>query len=195
MKPYRFHEFNTPTHAPFNNLPLLWFTIVGEFLAPIVKDEKDLLYWFCFHGNDFQLCFVADDHKKIEGKIEAQKEKLGITSKTTPTDNARIEFAGNSRFIAKDKIGKIDAEDRRAELVLRLLHSTCELLLDQLVKDGGYWRLEKNEDNQNPLKNSFESILHLISNMSQAEFEVELGLLYRTTWMPPQKVPPLRCRL
>src|SRR2546429_2928339 len=113
--PYRFHEFHTPTQPPFNNPQLLWPTLVGEFIAPIVRAEKNLVYWFCFHRTDFQLCFVADDHKPIENKIETQKKQFGITSKTKPTDGARLEFFGQ-RWLAQERMGVKEVEERRAEL-------------------------------------------------------------------------------
>ena len=193
MKPYRFHEFHTPRHSPFDNPNLLWFTIVGEFIAPIVKEEKDLQYWFCFHGQDFQFCFASQDYKRIEGKIEAQQNSFGIVSKTAPSDGAKIEFTGGTRWLARDKIGNKLLEEQRAELILSFLHSTCALLIDQLVKEGPYWKIEKNEDSQNPLGNSFESLIHLVSNISQAQFDVDL--CYRTAWMISQKLFSLRCHL
>jgi hypothetical protein len=66
-------------------------------------------------------------------------------------------------------------------------------LIDQLVKEGPYWKIEKNEDSQNPLGNSFESLIHLVSNISQAQFDVDL--CYRTAWMISQKLFSLRCHL
>src|SRR6266567_2888964 len=116
MKPYRFHQFHMPTHAPFDNPQLRWLTFVGGFIAPIVKDEKNLLYWFCNHEGEqspnFQFCFVAEDFERIEKKIEDQKDLLGITSKPPlPPDGARIEFAGSPRWLAKDKIGNTALED------------------------------------------------------------------------------------
>lgn len=181
--PYRFHEFHTPSQPPFDNPRFLWPTLVGEFVVPIIRGEKNLLYWFCFHGADFQLCFVADNHNRIEEKIEAQKKRLGITSKTKPTEGARLEFFGN-RWLAQEKMGVKDVEEKRAELVLRFLHATCELLIDHLIKDGSYWRVERNVDGQNPLGNGFESLAHLVANISQFQFDLLDG--NRTAWMRPQ---------
>lgn len=190
------HKFNIPTHEPFNNPQLLWFTFVGEFIVPIVKGEKDLLYWFCRHPEDFQFCFVAEDYKSIEEKIEAQKKLCGITTWSPPTNDAGLEFVG-TRWLAKDRIATALMAETRAELVLRFLHSTCELLIDNLVKDGPHWRLERNEDKENPLGNSFESLLHLVSNISQAEFDVHVEVAYGTEWMRPAitKMQSLRCHL
>lgn len=178
ISPYRIHEFYSPTNAPhFDNPELRWFSIVGEFIEPIIRDEKDLIYWFCDHGGDFQLCFVSDDFVRIEKKIETQKDLCGVGCKTPAKNNQKIEFIGNDRCIARDKIGT-DKDEKRGWLFLQVLHATCALMMDNLVRDGNYWRVEKNDNAlQNPEGSSFESLHHLFCNISKVStpvFEFEL---------------------
>ena len=178
MHQYRFHQFKIPTHDQFADPNFRWFNIVGDFIAPIVVGEEDLLYWFCYHNpDDFQFCFWSENHDKIEQKIADQKKEFSIETKSPPTENAKIEFRGQ-RWIAPERTGKSTFdEDKRAELILRCLHATCVLFIDSLIKDGGNWRLERNAYlKENPCGNSFESLLHLISNISRAKFDVYLKI-------------------
>lgn len=192
--PYRFHQFHKPGHAPFESGPHQWTTIVAEFVVPLVKEEKGLIYWFCDEGDHFQLCFASADFKSIEEKIEARRKLMGIVSKSSPADGATVAAAfGGERWIPKDKIGDQAFESGRSELMLRLLHATCQLFISALVQDGSHWKLESNSSSQNPLGSFFESVLHMVSNISKAEFQVHFG--YSTSWMPLQSVWSARCHL
>jgi len=98
-------------------------------------------------------------------------------------------------------VGMMQAETRRSELLFKFLHAGCALLIDNLLQDGDYWRIEKSTNSENPLGNSFESLLHLISNFSQAEFDVFLfqtgsTISAATMWTPrPVSIGQIRCRL
>ena len=190
--PYRHHEFHTPKIAPFNSAgTLLWPTLVGTFLRPIIESAPDMLYWFCNHGADFQFCFAHADYKKVEVVIEAQKKTFQTTNKVPPAEGATIgtAFRGD-RWIAKTKIDCDAPAARRSKLVLQFLHSTSALYLDSIVQVGDYWGVERlvdaaeNPKSENPLGNGFESLMHLVSNISQAQFVLLDG--NRTPWMPPQ---------
>ncbi|MBI3418297.1 MAG: hypothetical protein HY043_23655 [Verrucomicrobia bacterium] len=119
--PYRHHEFFTPKVAPFDTAgPLLWSTLVGIFLHPIIE-TVDMVYWFCNHGADFQFCFAHRDYKKIEEVIEAQKKAFQTTTKVAPTDGATIGTAFRGpRWIAQKKIDDESIAAKRSELVLAL---------------------------------------------------------------------------
>ena len=193
--PYRHHEFFTPQVAPFDTAgPLLWPTLVGAFLRPIIE-TTDMTYWFCNHGADFQFCFAHQDYERIEKVIESQKQAYQTTSKTSPKDGATIGTAfRGTRWMAQSKIDDDALAGKRSVSVLAFLHATSALYLDSIVPDGAYWKLESNSDQQNPLGNNFESLLHLVSNISQAQFDVHL--LARTAWMPqPQSFGVVRCNL
>lgn len=90
----------------------------------------------------------------------------------------------------KDK----NPEDR-ALLVLKYLNCICDLYIDNLIKrEHGCWEVVTSQDNtQNPLGNNFESLAHLLANITQFQFDVELYA--RTPWIQPQLIGRLRCHI
>jgi hypothetical protein len=181
--------------APFDTAGLfLWPTLVGTFLGPVIESVPELPYWFCNHGSDFQFCFAHEDYEQVEETIEAQKQAFQTTTKVPPTDGATIATAfRGSRWIAQAKIEDNAAAVRRSQLVFTFLHSTSALFYDALIQEGAHWRLEPNGDQENPLGNNFESLLHLVSNISQAQFDFQI--CYRTGWMVPQTIHSFRSHL
>jgi len=139
-----------------------------------------MVYWFCNHGSDFQFCFAHQDYKKIEEKIEDQKRNFKTSSKVLPKENMTIgmEFRGK-RWISEGKKGIESLEARRSQLVLNFLHSISALYFDGLVQEGLYWKPERNDDTtQNPEGSGFESLLHLLCNITQVPtiiYDFELG--------------------
>ena len=174
---HRFLKFDVPTHGPhFDNPDRRWTTIVGELFAPIVRDRAISGFVFLNHEpKDVELRLACDEYHLVEARIRKFAKDLGITIQGSPNDGETIglnAYHGN-RWLSDDKAADPVASSRRSELVFRFLHAGCELLIDNLVPDGSYWKLEENADaKENPLKNSFETHLHLISNFSQAKFEV-----------------------
>jgi hypothetical protein len=80
---------------------------------------------------------------------------------------------GKDRFLATEQTGTTaqpaPRRIQRAELLARFLHQGLLLALDALVQDGAVWRFEHNEDNQdNPTGSTFQSIVHLVCNLTQA---------------------------
>jgi len=179
--PYRHREFFTPKIAPFDTAAtLMWPTLVGTFLRPIIESFPDMTYWFCDHGNDFQFCFAHKDCEPIEKAIEDQLKEYKTTEMK---DRARNETVGTAflgeRWIAKNKIGDDALASKRSRLVFGFLHSTSALYFDGLVADGRHWKVEKNDDAlQNPEGSGFESLLHLLCNITQVPtpiYDFELG--------------------
>ncbi len=137
-------------------------------------------YWFCDHGADFQFCFAHKDYKKVEEVIEAQKKTYRTTTKIPPTDGAIVGAAfRGERWLAKNKMGDDVLASKRSQLVFGFLHSTSALYFDGLVQDGAHWKAEKNDDAaQNPEGSGFESLLHLLCNVTQVPtpiYDFELG--------------------
>ena len=173
--PYRFHEFYTPSHPPFEPNGSPWPTIVSEFIAPVFKDETDVLFWFLNHGPHFQLCIASHDYVRIEQNLETRRANFHINTKTPPAANATVATAlGGSRWLADNRHGDPALAERRSELLVRTLHAACVLFIDQLVQKNSHWHIELNSDRNNPLGHSFESLFHLIGNLSQTEIEVSL---------------------
>lgn len=204
--PHRFHQFEVPTHSPyFDKADCRWPSIVGHFFMPIVRDPAVQAFVFLNHSpNNVELRFASAEYTRIEQEIEKLRISLDIRSKVSPVDGELVSksaFCG-PRWISPEKSGAAEVEQRRSELVFRFLHAGCELFIDNLVRDGDYWRIELNKDAENPLGNSFESLIHLISNFSEAEFDV---FLYQTgpsvvsaatAWMQrPVPLGSVRCHL
>ena len=173
--PYRFHEFHTPTHAPFEPGVSPWPTLVAEFIAPVFKGENDVLFWFLNHGPHFQLCLAADDYRRIENNLDARRGLMNINSKTPPMDNATLGTAlADSRWLADHLHDNQAVADKRSELLVRALHACSVLFIDQLEQKQHHWYIETSSDQNNPLGRSFESLFHLVSNLSQTKIEISL---------------------
>jgi hypothetical protein len=191
---YRFHEFVMPTHDPFEPGQSQWPTIVAEFIAPVLSREADTLYWFLNHGADFQLCIASADYARVEAILEKRRLDMGIVPKSFPTNGATLATAlGGSRWLADERNGDPALSPKRSELLVRLLHACCNLYTHQLIQKGNHWFLEANTDENNPLGSSFESVFHLIGNLSQAEVEVQL--FGATQLMKPTSGGSVRIRL
>lgn len=197
--PWRFHQFVPPSHAPFDDDETWWPTVVGEFFAPIVKDDTIDAFVFLNHrrgAEDIELRFASKDYERIEKAIEGLMANLGISRKEKgyPKDGETVgeNAYHGTRWIAAGHDADFASACRRSELIVRFLHSGCALFIDNLVRDGARWKIEKNTDEQNPRHNLFESQLHLISNFSLANFDIwtfptENGARAATRWMlhPP----------
>jgi hypothetical protein len=200
--PFRSHQFEPPTHPPFDKIDCWWPTVVGEFFRPIVTVSSVEAFVFLNHRggeqNDVELRFASQNFVQVESKMDQLMQQLGIIRKSVPTDGetvGRNAYHG-TRWISDQKIHDADQARRRSELVFRFLHAGCALFLDCLVQDGAQWRIERNTDRENPRGNIFESQLHLISNFSEARFDVYmvqtgLGMAAATTWMLPKNIQPL----
>jgi len=78
----------------------------------------------------------------------------------------QVEDLGGDRFV-----GEIRDEARRverAEMVTSICHISSKLVLHSLAgpDERGRYRQETNDDEQNPRGSTFESILHLCSNIA-----------------------------
>lgn len=190
--PYRFFWFVKPTHFPFDQPSLQWTTILAEFIASIVKTRPHLLFWYADEGSNFQFCFASTDYAEIEKSLYQRAQDMGITTFQKPKDGDIVASAfGGTRFSPKEKENDKDFIATRSEYILSVLHSFCRLHISCLVQEGHYWRLESNSDSQNPLGSPFESMFHLFSNISKAEFEVHLS----TSWMRLPRGPSARLHL
>jgi hypothetical protein len=169
--PYRRHEFTTPPGVPYEVGPNRWPTIVGRFLEPIVRDRKNLLYWFCFHGADFEFSFASKDYKRIEKKIEAARVAAGFGVKTAPAENkTTANVFGGTRWVPQNQVNQPDFVEHRSEALLKFLHATSALFINNLVQDGEYWKIQPNVDTgNNPDGQVFESPHHMFCNITGLE--------------------------
>ncbi len=175
--PHRFFTFAVPTHAPhFDNPDYRWTTFVGAFLTPILRDRAVVGFMFLDHAMaDYELRLAVTDYKPVEDRLRRHAHALGILIQGNPTDVHTIgkNTFGEVRFMEQNRLADADAAARRATLIFQAMHAACELFIDTLIPHGNYWRTEPNGHQQhNPRGNMFESMVHLYSNMSGADFDV-----------------------
>jgi len=203
--PHRFHQFENPKHGPhFDKDDCRWPSIVGHFFRVIVQDPAIKGFVFLNHGDaDIELRFASVEFGRIEKNMVTLASSLGIKWKTHPTEGQTIgKHAYRGKRWVSDGKGEA-AEAQRSEMVFKFLHAGCALYIDNLVWEEPYWKFERNpEQQENPLGNSFESLLHLISNFSQAQFDVYFfqtgtnSISAATAWMPrPIPLGSVRCKL
>lgn len=181
-------------HPPFDKLDCRWQSFLGEFAKPIADKHPNLLFWCSYYGTHASFRVHTDD-KGVTDFVERQIQDLGLVFKSEEEEKVTlVGDLGAPRFI--DQSLGAAAIAKRADLVLRFLCSTVRLYLDGLVNASGkYWSYPPTPLNENPLGNNFESLAHLVGNISQFEFDVfaTAGTAWHQTPLPlPQ---PIRCRL
>lgn len=205
---YYFYLFEQLGHPVFGHAQHGYPSFIARFIKPIVSKRSGLLYYFERFGTSVQFCFFTDDFETVRNDIDYLCQKLTIVPNQTPApEGSTLESAfGGVRFIGPQNN---TTAAKRAELVLRCLNAVCELYIDNLVSIGGdQWAVEKNfgetiEDNQprreNPLGSNFESLAHLMANITGYEFRVFINAQgeARTDWMPHIANPVVTrtCRL
>ena len=182
-----------PSHAPFAPGICQWPTLVAEFIWPIFRNEPETLHWFVNHGTDFQLCFASDNHVAIGAGLDARASAMKIKPKTKANPAATVAGAlGGSRWAGERAGGS--REPNRSLHLLCALHAASELYIDMLVQDPGnaHWRRENNTDANNPCGCAFESVFHLMANLSNTDVGIELS--GRFPYMPARRgvVIPVR---
>jgi len=75
---------------------------------------------------------------------------------------------GTDRFLAQEQGGTPTRRRQRAERLVAFLHETLLLALDTLVKDGNDWRFEHSTHQENPTGTTFQSVVHLVCNLTDA---------------------------
>jgi hypothetical protein len=177
---------------PFDRPEFRWQSFVGEFVIPIVQLQLHKHYWFSYYGGNAKFRIVADDSDRLQEAIIKQISDLQLVDEGDENGLTLSGDLGTDRFLSSDRRDKIS--DDRALLVIKYLNSICDLYIDNLIKKAdGYWELERSNNNENPLGNNFESLAHLLANITQFEFNMEF--FARTPWMQPQLVALLRGHL
>jgi hypothetical protein len=94
---------------------------------------------------------------------------------------------GGNRFVGDDRTS--DRRERRAQLIVAYLQAVSELVLDAIrgPDTDGRYRVEVNDDEQNPHQSSFESMHHLFCNMT--EVPTSALIWAGTHWNPPGPNP------
>jgi hypothetical protein len=179
-------------HNSFLDVKYRWATFLGELVKPIADKYPELLFWCSFYDTFFRFR-VHSESQEVHNFILERINNFGLEFNAAEENDAILSSdLGASRFI-EQALGA-NAINRRADLVLKFLCSTVRLYLDGLVKiDNLHWQYRTTPDDQNPLGNNFESLAHLMANISQFEFDVfaTAGTAWRQTPFPLR----IRCRL
>ena len=179
-------------HASFGDMHHRWQSFLGEFAKPIAEKFPDLLFWSSYYYSAAKFRVESDSeevHKFIEQKI---KDTGLLFNPDEEKNDTLVGDLGAARFI--DQNLGAEAVQRRADLVLKFLCATARLYSDGLVKvNATHWEYRLTPSDQNPLGNNFESLAHLVANVSRFEFDVfaQMG----TAWQQGQNSQGVRCRL
>jgi hypothetical protein len=180
-QPYLFVEIWVPKRAPYNHPEHGWPTIVGDFVKPLADAHPDMRIWFLREGPWWQLCFAASDLHAANKTMRDIARRRGFTIKRYIRGSNLGEALAGSRWLPRRK-QKTCAEKRRSYLLTDACHAVCAVYMDSLVRRGRHWVVERPQCNrQNPHGNLFESFMHLVANLSDAQFDVQFKV--RTRWM------------
>jgi hypothetical protein len=165
---YYSHVLHFPNAKPFDNSEFRWPSFLGEFVKPFVDANPDVLYWFTFYTTCARFRILTDRYDALRDGIESRKSNLGLLDKGEEKDATLVGDLGNDRFIGPDSRS---TREQRAELILKSLCATANLIIDGLRKrPDGYWEFERNENvNQNPDHSHLFSVVHLFHNMCASD--------------------------
>lgn len=179
---YYSHLLYFPNTYPFDKPEYLWPSFVGEFVVPIVALGLHQHYWCSFYGNHGKLRIFTNQYDQLESKLIALRDKLGLIDRGEEKDLTLVGDLGNHRFLEPNLPNR--TPENRALLILRYLQSVCDLYSDLLIKrPDGYWEAEKSTNEQNCGNSCLVSCMHLLNNIGQFQFPIEVSV--RTPWMSP----------
>ena len=177
---YYSHLLYFPNTHPFNRPEFLWSSFIGEFVAPVVALGLHKHYWCSFYGNHAKLRILTDQYAQLEPKIIPIRDALGLADRGEEKDLTLVGDLGNHRFLESGLPNR--TPENRALLILHYLQSICDLYSDLLIKrPDGYWEVEKSTNEQNFGSNCLVSCMHLLNNIGQFQFPIEV--IVRTPWM------------
>ena len=171
---------------PFDrDLESRWRSFLGEFAKPIADTFPDLLFWCSYYYEHAKFRVFRYDrrvHKLISKRIKALHLRF---EKTEELPDTLLSDLAASRFIDQTLGGQGGTQTRRrrrrALLTLKFLCATTRLHIDSLVQVGNtYWDYQPTPDQQNPHGNNFESLAHLVGNITRFQFDLVAGS--RTAW-------------
>ena len=124
------------------------------------------------HGFFVKLRYRCDAPGPFEGQLAQVARRHGWH--VAFADYDLVDDLGKDRFLAAEQLSANSATSsqtlrgQRAERVAQFLYQTLLLAMDALVQDGTGWRFEKNQDQENSTGSTFQSIVHLVCNLTQA---------------------------
>lgn len=172
-----------PQQAPWDQQHYRMYTFWGNLVRPIATDQPTSLLWATHYNSQshhFEFRVNTEQPDATDDRVRELCDKWRLKYDDEKIQSDLPGNLGHSRFLAAERNDKNDYD--RALLVLKYLDAISRLVVDQVVPvDDKYWRLEKNDHSENPLGNGFESLAHLLANMTGFEFDV--FLTSQTAWM------------
>ena len=214
---YRQTRIFAPLAAPFDTS--LWAeTVLGAIIAPAIPQTQNL-EWFWFsryvctaladagdcdihgipqgfldHQNQFfrsirfRYSITEEARQAFEDRIQSQIANHGCWISDF-RDYPFLEDLGGDRHIGGERTDV--RRQRRAQLVAKLYQAISELVIDALVgpDEQGRYRAEHNDNSQNPLGSSFESLHHLFCNITDVPTRVLISQMgVGTDWSGIQNI-------
>lgn len=125
----------------------------------VVENETEL-------GVFVKLRYRSDDPTAFESQVQQVAKQQGWHVALGNYD--LVADLGTDRFLAQEQGGSQARRLQRAERLAGFLHEALLLALDALVRDGNGWRFERSTHQQNPTGTTFQSIVHLVCNLTDA---------------------------
>ena len=197
--PYLFVEIWVPKSELYRHPVYGWPSIVGDLIRPLYEVEpyQSTLIWYLQEGPFLQLCICPNPGalaiKEWTAIVRERCKESGFRIKRLISNWTIGSALGGDRWNCKARLRNKPKQFERSIWICKMMHYACLIHSDTLVKVeasgrgkkkvSAHWEVEKNESKQNPHANLFESVMHLLANMSEAKFDVVLTA--RTRWMNP----------
>ena len=211
--PYLFYEIWVPKKDLYRHPIYGWPSIVGDLIRPLytVEPDEPTLIWYLQEGPWLQLCICPSNLlgldvltiKEWKAIVKRRCVKHGFRIKRLRSDWTIGSALGGDRWNCKTRLKNKPKQFERSIWLCTLMHYACLVYADSLVqveasgkgkkRVPAHWEVEKNCSKQNPHGNLFESVMHLLANMSEAKFDVMLTA--RTRWMHGEIAPALATSL
>ena len=187
---YYSHVISLHRNRPFHDDTTRYTTWLGEFVKPVAELQLHQQLWFSQYGDHVRLRLFCAPHNyaRIAQAIDQQMARLALQYHQPHHANEASltleDDLGNPRFLTTQKQSTTSLRTQRAKLVLNYLNSIAELVLDNLQRKGNdEWILEQTPDDENPTDYCFDSLLHLMGNMTDVPFPIVVPQL-ATPWGP-----------
>jgi len=208
-----------PNAVPYNGET--WAeTLLGRVIQPLLQSHPTI-HWFWFSryyappsidSGDCDINFVPKEFQ-INESLRSFRFRFALPDSDTQTfeengslrikdekcvisdwrDYGLVADLGGNRFVGEVRDNARRTE--RANLVVSFLHSLSKLVLHTLIGPDteGRFHIESNDDRQNPLYSSFNSMHHLFCNITAVPLRVLIfsdgsQTFFGTDWYTPQQV-------
>lgn len=214
---YRQTRIFVPLIMPFDTT--LWAeTAIGGIISPILREELDLeWFWFSRYNCPAEVDSGDCDINQIppEFMLPQNHHFRSVRFRYSIAEGTRQAFEDQCQFRIRgmgccvsdfrdyDFLGDLGGarhiggkrteprREHRAQLVAELYQSISRLVIDALVGPDpqGRYGVEQNDNPQNPLGSSFESLHHLFCNITDVPLRVLISQMgVGTDWSGLQNV-------